>query len=67
MIKILTIEIVCKDYETDHVLKEFYNSHIAQQLMLYSFGGTTRDLTKDELQEVKAQIPKDIFEDAMEK
>lgn len=65
MLKVVTLEIVCKDYEADDIKSEFYQSHLAQQ-GIYVFGAKTRDLTEEELSLVSKEIPSDIFEDAME-
>ena len=64
-LKVVEFGIVCTEAEADTIRSEFYNSHLAQQ-GIYTLGSTTRDITDEEMIDVKADVPTDILENALE-
>ena len=64
-IKVLHLKLAIRDYQEESIANEFYNSHIGQQ-GIYNLGHEVRRITKDEWEEIYANVPEDIIEEAME-
>lgn len=63
--KMVSLKIVCRDYETENIEQEMIKSHLAQ-MGLYTMGTSVRDLSKEEQEEVESQLPEDILADLKE-
>ena len=59
--KKVTITVVVRDEEADMVSKDMERSHIAQDGVYTLACGHIEDLTPEELEEVKSQVPPEIL------
>jgi len=55
--KIVTVEIACKDKDTKYIQNELLNLDLG----IYNFGTSIRKANKQELAEIKSQVPDEIL------
>lgn len=58
--KVITLSIICKDSDSERILREFEQSNIAQ-LGIYTLETSIRDSKHWEEQEAKSMTPDDIL------
>lgn len=61
----VTLSVVVPEEDAEYTTNEMLQSHIAQ-MGWYTWGATYRELTPDELIEVEAQLPDDVWDDEEE-
>ena len=58
--KKVTLTVMCRDEDAEHIEREFDDSYITQ-LGIYSCGAAVEDCTQKEEAEVRSQIPPEVL------